>query len=96
MMTHAHTQAKLMDKRPLPIYIEARYLKEDFGKIIAIKERTRCTRNYVIEWANRTTSTVRGAAIRPNWIAHIFKDAQALRILQEEFQVQRRMGEYFA
>jgi len=68
-----------MDDRDLPIFFESKWNKTEhwFGKIMGIRERTRHTRNYSVEWANGEKLVYKGAATRPWFIAHIFKDRTA-------------------
>jgi hypothetical protein len=74
-----------MEDRPLPIYFESTHWKlagKDFGKIVGIRDRTRCARLYSVEWVNGEKLVYKGAATRPAWIAHIFKDKAAWLVAQ--------------
>ena len=63
--------AKRMEDRDLPIPIEAFGKK---GKIVEIRQRTRCTRRYFIIWDNEEHGAwYKGAATRPHWIKHLGK-----------------------
>jgi len=74
-----------MEDHELPIFIETiHFLLKDrrFAKIVGIRGRTRCTRLYSVEYVNGDHVVYRGAASRPRWIRHIFKNKAEWLIAQ--------------
>jgi len=70
-----------LEYHELPIYFRTGTGR--IGKIIEIQPRTRCTRRYIIRWANQSgIEAWKGARSRPWWIKHIYSKKELEEVMK--------------